>query len=139
MYNDTVTVFNLHKDSNGDKWYGKVLNKVDLITDRAMIVSKYGDNGQDSAKLHIKHKNGIVDGYNYLDGKEWDAESSHDNNITFRPGDFFVKGNWGNIVVNDEDYSKGYYDYMNKLSDKCYAITSVGRYDLIPHFEILAK
>lgn len=42
--------------------------------------------------------------------------------------------------IEDDKYSRnGFYNYMNKTYDHVYAITSVSKYNLIPHFEIMAR
>lgn len=59
--------------------------------------------------------------------------------ITFHDGDlfdFFWEGEWTE-TVNDEDYPNGFFDYMKKNHDMVFAITSVARYSVIPHFEIM--
>ena len=43
------------------------------------------------------------------------------------------------IDLSDNDYVEGFYDYMNSTFDGVYAITSVAKFDLIPHFEITGK
>lgn len=145
MYNDTVTLFNFHTTANGDVWYGKVLQNVDLITDHALLLSKYGENGQDNARLHVKYEKAseskIINGFEYLDPKEWARAGRYEETVTFQPQkDFFVKGAWPELIVNDEDYKKGFFDAVNMLSDNCFMVSSVGGpYDLIPHFEILGK
>lgn len=144
MYNDTITLFNKVSTPTGDIWYGTVLKGVDLITDRASIIAKYGESGQDSAKLHVKYQYDagemVVGGKSYIAEKYWQKVGYHSDYITFQPTkDFFVKGAWELPIVNDNDYPKGFFDYM-KRNEEAFLISSVGGpYDLIQHFEIMAK
>ena len=49
MYKDTVTVFNRYVDSFGDTiWYPHVISNVNLIVDKAVIASKYGEVSKDN-------------------------------------------------------------------------------------------
>lgn len=148
MYEKTVTVFNRRRYNGTDTWYPTVISGVDLNVDAAAIRRAYGSETNDRAKLHIRYAPGIiVGGKQYHLPKDWIGEG-----ITFHDGelfDFFWEGEWTGteqtingvktIVwnVNDEDYTNGFYDYMKKQYDMVFAITSVARYDCIPHFEIM--
>ena len=56
MYKDTVTLFNRYVDSMGNTmWFPHVLTGVNLVIDRAVIVSKYGEESNDNAVLNIKY------------------------------------------------------------------------------------
>lgn len=142
MYRDTVTIFNRYHSPAGDAWYPTVLTGVDLNIDHAAIVAKYGENAQDSAKLHVRiNADGTVGGKTYLPPKEYQALLSTTGFITFTPGeefDFFFAGEWTTFVL-DSDYLDGFYNYMNKRYDNVFAITSVGQYSVIPHFEIMGR
>lgn len=145
MYQNTITLFNRY----GSNWYATILNNVDLNVDRACIAAKYGESSKDNAKLHIKYiKNDdviVIGTKRYLKPKEYanQTEEQARNTLTFRSGDdfdFFVLGVWdGDSVISDDDFTDGFYNHINKVYDGVFAITSVGRYSLIPHFEILAK
>lgn len=71
----------------------------------------------------------------------------HGNLITFAFGDteafdFFMEGVYENVEepILDADYERrGFYNYMNANYDNVFAITSVAKYNLIPHFEIMAR
>ena len=88
-----------------------------------------------------------IAGKKYFLPKSWDGTG-----ITFHDGDlfdFFWEGEWAGVTetvngvqvvtwnVNDEDYKDGFYNYMRKNHDMVFAITSVARYSVIPHFEIM--
>lgn len=135
MYKDTVTLFN----RSGNTWKVHVLNNVDLNIDRMAILATYGENSADTAKLHIKDYNGTVCGYKYVEPHEY---TGADNEITFRSGedfDFFATGAYSYTEVNDTDYIDGFYNYLNSVRDHVFAISSVARYSVIPHFEIMGR
>ena len=143
MYNDVITLFNKKPGGRGqpDIWYPTVIEDVDLNIDRAAIMAKYGAESQDSASLHIrysKNDKGItVAGKPWMPPKEWDGT---EDAITFATGDFFYKGKWEGGIESDEDYSAdGFYGYMNKTKDYVFTISSVAKYSVIPHFEIMGK
>jgi len=148
MYNNTVTHFCRRRYNGTDTWYPTVLTNVDLNVDAAAIRRAYGAETNDRAKLHIRYAPGVViAGKQYYLPKDWSGTG-----ITFHDGelfDFFWEGEWQGIEqtvngvttivwnVNDEDYTSGFYDYMRKNHDMVFAVTSVAKYDCIPHFEIM--
>lgn len=135
MYNDTVTIFNRLRRNGTDTWYPTVLHGVDLNVDSAAIRKAYGTDTRDRAKLHIRYYPGIiVGGKQYYLPENWSGTG-----ITFHDGDlfdFFWEGEWTE-TVNDEDYRDGFFNYMKKNHDMVFAITSIARYSVIPHFEIM--
>lgn len=146
MYRDSITLF-MRKPSNGvDTWKAARLENVDLNADRGAIIRQYGANSTDTAQLHIKYtvaNNQIKIGrYTYLEPKKY-TQSSTDDGITLASGNnfgFFIEDEWdGSNTISDADYPDGFYNYANQRFGRCYAITSVARYSVIPHFEVLAK
>ena len=101
----------------------------------------------------------------YCEPKEWKELSDYSGMITFRYGndtdfDFFIKGVYvpetenlvdtiqvdgGNLTldtgfIDDSAYGKfGFYSHLNRVYDHVFAITQVSQYNLIPHFEIMAR
>lgn len=146
MYQDTITLFNRKTGSRGagDTWYPTVIHGVNLNIDRAAILAKYGPEAQDNAALSIRYaiKDGavMVAGKPWMPPKEWDGT---EDALTFASGtgfDFFWVGEWDGGIVSDEGYgTEGFYGYINRVYDYVFAITSVARYSVIPHFEILGK
>ena len=147
MYQDTITLFNRHRDS----WRATVLYGVDLNADRAALITKYGADSKDKASLHIRYVEGDegplvqhgLTSYLVKRPKEYTGAAG---TIVFRPvstgevTDFFLEGPWdGEPVINDCDYDAGLFDYLSAIRDGVYAITSVARYSVIPHFEILGR
>lgn len=142
MYTDTVTVFNKRKTELGDIWYPCILNGVNLTTDRAANQAKTGLENADTANLFVHYQK--VDGKimisdrRYYPPKEWAALNDVSKTITFIDGvTFFIRGEYAENLVADEEYRDGLQSYLNKTRDDCYRVTSVGGpYKLIPHFEI---
>ena len=143
MYKDTITIFNKKPGSRTtpDTWYPTVIEGVDLNADRAAIMAKYGPESQDSAILHIRYTSDsrgiLVAEKPWMPPKEWDGT---EDALTFAPGDFFYKGMWDGGIVTDEDYpADGFYGYMNETHDYVFTVSSVAKYSVIPHFEIMGK
>lgn len=148
MYRDTITLFNrkVEDRSKGSIWYPTVIKGVNLIIDRAAIVAQYGPETQDSAILNIRYteKDGeiLVAGKPWMPPKEWDQT---EDALTFATGsefDFFWLGEWTGGIVQDIDYTNGFYPHMNNKHDYVFAITSVSRltgFGVLPHFEITGK
>lgn len=151
MYSETITLFNRHHSAKGDIWYPHILSKVDLVTDKASVIAKYGAESADSASLHVKYnmegKDINIQGLKYLPPKEWASQSEEllSSTVTFNDDsnhfDFFINGEYESMdPIVDDDYPEGFYNEIQKSKDYCYVITSVSSpYKLIPHFEIMAK
>lgn len=151
MYKDTVTLFNRYTTKERKIiWYPTVLHGVNLNVDKASIIAKFGSNSQDNAVLNVKYHSGddtvMVGDKRYLLPKEWSkqTEDALAESLTFTAGtqefDFFYAGEWGNITpVEDRTYDNGFYSYMKKSYDEVFAITSVSKFSVIPHFEVVAK
>ena len=150
MYNDTVTLFNRYARRDGGVWYPTVLHGVDLNVDKAAILAKYGPESNDTARLHVKYRteNGsvYVGEKLWLPPKEWDRQTNDvmADSLTFSSDgvdfDFIWVGEWTDGIVNEADYGiDGFYNYMNSHHDFVFMISSVARYSVIPHFEILLR
>lgn len=151
MYKDTVTLFNRYTTKDRKiVWYPTVLCGVNLNIDKASIVAKYGSNSQDNAVLNVKYHNCddavMVGDKSYLLPKEWNkqTEDALAASLTFTTGkeefDFFYEGEWeSDEPILDDDYTSGFYSYMNNNYDNVFAITSVSKYSVIPHFEVVGK
>lgn len=95
--------------------------------------------------LNVRYDVGdMIAGKSYLTPKAWDRQTNDllPQTITFTPGekfDFFYVGEWTEDPIADDDYENGFYDYMNSTYDGVYAVTSVSKLGVIPHFEITGK
>ena len=150
MFTDTITVFNYYKDSlKNVTWYPTVIHGVNLLIDKAAIVAKYGAESKDNAVLNIHYQTVdgqiMVDGKPYFPPKEWERQTNDklSDSITFASGtdfDFFILGEYPEIKpILDEEYRNGFFEEVKKEYDFVFAITSVGMYSVIPHFEITGK
>lgn len=149
MYKDTVTVFCRKKDSiNGGVWYPYILHDVNVNMDKGTIAKIYGDEATDNVILNVRYKKDnddvMISDLKWLPPKEWQRSEDKSSAITFSSGgsfDFFWIGEWaGGDIVPDDNYGNlSFYDYMQRNYDFVFAITSVGYFSVIPHFEITGK
>lgn len=146
MYKDTVTLFNRKPGvrGEGDIWLPTVIENVNLVVDRAAVVAKYGAESKDNAILNIRYT--VENGEIMVAGKQWMPPKSWDrtmDSITFAGGvdfDFFLSGKWTGGIAQDSDYpDEGFYGFMNRTHDFVFAVTSVSKLSVIPHFEITGK
>ena len=142
MYTDTVTIFNRIRGDRGepDTWLPTVIKGVNLNIDRAAILAKYGAECQDKAILNIRYN---PDGMMVAD-KRWQepmAWNHSDDTLTFAPAkDFFWAGEWDGGAVSDDGFgTDGFYGHMNRTKDNVFLISSVARYSVIPHFEVMGR
>lgn len=156
-------------DSDDSFFIPTVLNGVHLIIDHSATWNMYGGQQSDNIRLHVRYllSNGnvMIADKEYVEPKDWKRLTNLDDVITFRYGndndfDFFVKGEFepdaGSLVdeitvdgkqvtlstgfISDSYYDRyGFYNYLNKMYDHVFAVTSVSQYNLIPHFEIMAR
>ena len=136
--NKTVTLFNrsLNAETDEEKYYPTLLERVDLVETRGANISKSGIDHADAAKLYIDF---FVLGRikkTYIEPKSWESipEIEKSKYITFAPAtDFFVKGDQTRIDLPNENV----FEWMCDNFDGVYKITNVDRYeDILPHFEI---
>ena len=128
-------------------WAPILLRNVHLVIDRSIIISTYGEQSMDNARLHVRYNrsgsDALVQGKRFYQPKAYKRLPSSEGAISFKFGDdfdFFVEGDVTGLgIVRDDDYREGFYNYANANYDNCYAITSVSMFNLIPHFEIGAK
>ena len=144
MYIDTVTLFNRKVESDGDKWRATVLHNVDLNADKGYIRQRYGENCTDNAKLHVAYSGAFkVGDYQWVNALAYQDLTSTEGYITFASGedfDFFIEGEWdGDAVIDDADYTEGFYEYMHQRYESCFVVTSCARYSVIPHFEVFGR
>ena len=151
LYKQTVTLFNRVKGQNDEViWKPTVLHKVHLIQNKGAVWDNQGGRVQDNATLHVRYEISdgdiIVDGKRYYPPKKYQESFGSDDCFTFQYGnnndfDFFVEGEVDVPgTVSESDYGRhGFYSYANKKYDNVYAITSVSKFNLIPHFEITAR
>ncbi len=124
MYDKTITLYNRSHNANGDTWYPTVLTGVNLIMDKALNVQRYGENNENSASLHVKYTLGAGNnsrggGKKYKEPKAWAEIASEDIDeyISFKTGndgDFFIVGDHGLEVIDDNSFTSGFLNYAKK-------------------------
>ena len=153
IYKQTVTLFNRVPQQYGEEllWYPTVLEGVHLVIDHSSVWNQNGGAVTDNVRLHIRYlvKNGkvVVGQKPYYLPKDYRRLERPEDAITFGYGnnddfDFFVEGvftEYDGPVPDSIEPRMGFYNYMNKKYDNVFAITSVAKYNLIPHFEIMAR
>lgn len=135
MYQDTVTLFNFYEDKKKGicKWYPTVLENVELQISRGVTVTKDGNSNDNNATLHIRQIDDYVPpiAYKKLEDKA--------GVFTLKPEDFFVEGNITDIVIDEDDYPDGFFEYAKRNYDNVFQITTIERFKAIPHFEVGGK
>lgn len=222
LYKQTITLFNRKRENGALMWYPFVISGVHLIMDKSIIISTYGEQSQDNARVHIQYvpsgDSAVVGEKKYLLPKVWEKSGNPALNFTLGFGDnfdFIMEGvysedsltcevkassqitasvdedqfkaaisrttgtyefvygeeSWMYLSVDvnierygitvdgtpesgdkiilqyvsadepiaDDNYKNGFYNYMNKSYDNVFAISTVSKFNLIPHFEIGAK
>lgn len=147
MYSEKITLFNLHRSSLGDMWYPHVID-CNLLIDKAAITAKYGAESKDNAILNIRYHAiddvVMIGEKRYLPPKEWERQTDNElaESITFASGErysFFMLGEYPDAgPITDEDFD-GFFDYIKENYDFVFAVTSMAKYNAIPHFEITGK
>lgn len=145
----SVTIFNQYysKQLKQNLWIPHIVTASYFNADKAANIAKTGLEDADIAKLHIPYKyvesKVMIGELEYMDPIKWVKQpyESYTELITFADGkDFFYVGEYLEGDINDADYMSGglfgFKDYMSRYFDHVYSINSVGKYSLIPHFEI---
>lgn len=151
IYTQTITLFNRHYETvNGVEklyWYPTVIPSVHLVANRAKIISMYGELCQDNVLLHIRYlPNGadaVIADKEYLKPLVYAATQDVSDYITFSMGDnfdFFMEGEWPDEkAIDDDDYTSGFFDYMNHSEEHVWVVTNCTQYYLLPHFELTGR
>ena len=136
FYNKTVTVFNQYMEdgpTGGERWQATILNDVRLIETQGANIEKSGISGADSASLYIRTNTLEKE---YKEPKEWSRlEDKTDSFTLAKDTDFFVCGDMAAEYTGQADF----FNFMKENFDGVYKITTVDRYDLIPHLEVGGK
>lgn len=141
MFNDTITLFNLH---NG-VWFPHLIYGADAagMINGSSATALNGTTNADSGTILIQTNNDLIIHSDkkpipYVTPKAYAALENGADAITFQPQtDFIFIGAYESTEpIIDDDYEAGFYTEMNSKNDDVYLITSVKFYGLIPHFEI---
>ncbi len=164
IYSQTVTMFNRFPAKNGESpiWLPTIIDGVHLIVSKSSVWSGQGEKSSDDVKLNIRYMphgsdvlipckvapGGTETVYKkWYEPKAWRKNPNPSDSITFSFGnsddfDFFIEGVFDELTapISDESFGcKGFYGYMNSMYDNVFVISSVSKYNLIPHFEITAR
>ena len=135
FYNKTVTLFNrsFNAETEEEKYYPTLLERVNLIETKGANVSKSGMDSADAATLFIDLANMAKP---YIEPKAWAElpEEEKSKYITFAPAeDFFVKGSCAGATLPENSA----YEYMLDNFDSVYKVTHIDKYtDVMPHLEV---
>jgi hypothetical protein len=133
MYIDTATIFNLYSDETGDYWYSTLLENCEFQITKGTNARVTGFENADAVSLHVTADCTVK---TFLKPKEWLASTDKADNYTFGKKDFFIKGDYTEIVIDDADYTKGLYETLKQQLDDVYNVTTVDYFTLIPHIEV---
>lgn len=151
MYDRVVTVFNREP---GGIWLPTVLRGVDIAAGEAALTRQYGAVPDGEALLSVATVGEWPDGLAvrgtdklWLPPKMWHAADPEVRRQTFtftagECGDFFTVGEYGGDEVSDADEmfcGEGFYAFCRRTRDGVYAVNSVSRFYLIPHFEVTGR
>lgn len=164
LYKQTITLFNRVKGKYGEDvlWYPTIIEGVHLIVDKSASWNNYGGQANDNTRLHVRYKPSdgqiLIRCKNLADDtaslykpwyepKAWRRLQNPEQAITFGFGnaedfDFFIEGAFPEFSepISDATFERnGFYNHMNSYYDNVFAITSVGKFNLIPHFELTAR
>lgn len=131
MFCDTVTVYNYR----AGQWFPTIITNAELQSENAAKENNSGASSSDGALLLVNISGNAVGGKEYVSPEAYARLSSPEGFVTFAPGDLFVVGGFSGIV-NDDDYTDGFYSHLNEENSGCFKIISVKRFKLLPHFEI---
>lgn len=133
FYNKTVTIWNRATSDDvlgDDEWYPTVISGVRIRETQGANITTTGLKEADKVKLHI-----MTDSLPkpYLDPLQWESLDDKSEAFTLQSDkDFFVVGD----VSDVEQRAANFYDYMEKHYDGVFRISTIDKYEVIPHFEV---
>lgn len=149
LYQDGVTLFNRVAVNDSFVWLATLIKGVHFIPSHGRNPGQFGETNGDTAQINVQytgsHDKPVIGGKHYLSPKEWRKHtvSELENCVTFQYGEDFdviYGGEWdGEAIIEDADYERGFYDYLNKNYDSVFAIINSAQYKLIPHFTLNAR
>lgn len=164
LYKQTITLFNRVPGGVDEPsvWVPTVIPGVHLVISKSSDWSGSAGGSSGDVKLNIRYRRSGNDilirclttpqgssAYykRWYERKQWRRLPDKRNALTFSYGDndgfdFFVEGVFTEFAspISDLDFGRsGFYNHVNAEYDNVFAINSVSRFDVIPHFEITAK
>jgi hypothetical protein len=138
FYNKKVTIWNKYVDGllETETWIPTLIENVRLLVSKGNNQQTSGLENANSARLHIA--DGIsISQKEYVSPSDWKKLSNEEKancyTLESEEDSFFVEGDSTNVDSSD---NINFFDYMKENYDNCYKITSVDRFEIIPHFEI---
>ena len=141
FYNKTVTIWNRY--SNGlwqnEVWLPTLIENVRLLVSRGNNIQNSGNAAADSVRLHISDAESIPK-KPYMAPADWNKRTSEEKSNYFtlesENSSFFVEGDTTGVDPTTQD---NFFEYMKANYSNCFKITSVDRFECIPHFEVWGK
>lgn len=141
FYCKTVTIWNKYVDDLWEKevWIPAVIENVRLLVSRGNNIQNSGNTAADSARLHISDALSKSQ-KRYLPYAEWASLEIAEREIYYtlesENNSFFVEGD---SSKEDGSVQANFFEYMKERYANCFRITSVDRFEVIPHFEVWGK
>lgn len=134
MHDKSITLFNRVKgtDYDNDVFFTTVLHNVSVKHVLGADTGTEGDSNTDSVTISICEE--YLQEKVYVKPKEYLALEDKTDKFTLQKGDFFVIG-----VVEESTDMDDFLAYMKAKYDDVHEILSVASYDLIPHWEVMAR
>lgn len=141
FYCKTVTIWNKYVDDLWEKevWIPAVIENVRLLVSRGNNVQNSGNTAADSVRLHISDALSKSQ-KRYFPYAEWAALEIAEREVYYtlesENNSFFVEGD---SSKEDGSAQPNFFEYMKEHYANCFRITSVDRFEVIPHFEVWGK
>lgn len=133
FYTKTVTIFNYSPGSDvldEETYYATVLHNVRLLEAAARETVTDEVKEADKARLHIRLDQ--LGAINYVQPIVYNSLQDKTNYFTLcQDKDFFAVGDLSGVTVTDN-----FFKYMKEHYDSVYMVSSVDKFDLIPHLEV---
>lgn len=141
FYNKAVTIWNKYTDGlmETEVWLPTLVENVRLLVSKGNNVMNSGLDTADSARLHIMDGMSAPD-KSYLDPIEWVRLPNEEKPLYFtlesENDSFFVEGDATAVDPSGKD---NFFNFMKESYHNCFKITSVDRFEIIPHWECWGK
>ena len=141
FYVDTVTIWNKYVDGIWEKeiWLPTLIENARLLVSRGNNIQNSGNSSADSARLHISDMESNAK-KPYIDPAQWNAMTPDEKERYFtlesENNSFFVEGDCTGVKASEHE---SFFEYMKNSYQNCFRITSVDRFEIIPHFEVWGK
>lgn len=142
FYVKTITIWNKYTDDGvfgAEHWIPTVIENVRLLVSHGNNIQSSGNSAADNARLHISDELSAPTKA-YMPVSDWiklDAsEKSKYFTLDSENDSFFVEGDTSIVDSTSQD---NFFEYMKRNYSNCFRISSVDRFEVIPHFEVWGK